>query len=164
MRDLRHDIPVRVEAITGADIFVEETTAGIRTIGAVRIAIVPDATEPGFGENRLDEVHGQAKPPKICVATPEVPIGVPEFRRGRAGVTSSPLPYPGRTGQKTVTSGRRHLSWLAANLDRRRAPKRNSSKIFSSAWANNGESEMLTAATANSKTRPANTFHIQTHS
>ena len=92
---MRHDIPVCVEAITGADIFVEEeTTAEIGTIGAViEIAIVPDATEPGFGlfgmRERVHDLGGRltlrSAPGQGTVVSASVPIGQGDGDATRAG-------------------------------------------------------------------------------
>lgn len=58
MGDLGHDIPVDVETIAGAQIFVEEdATAEFRAvIIALEIAGMDDAAEAGFGKDLLVEI------------------------------------------------------------------------------------------------------------
>ena len=58
MGELRHDIPIAVEAIAGAEIFVEQhTTAEVGVIVVItKLASVDNAAEAGFSEDLVAEV------------------------------------------------------------------------------------------------------------
>jgi hypothetical protein len=83
--DLGHDVPVGVETIAGAQIFVEvDATAEFRAVTiALEIAGMNDAAEAGFGKKSFSfKSTVQVKPVKNWLASPDVPIEVPRCTRG----------------------------------------------------------------------------------